>query len=109
LEDVIIGKLTAWSKGRSRRHETDIYDMMAHHYLGLGQELIPVFNETNIDRQAEKLGSDTTKLWEAIKTAAKKAASEEKNNCMPITPSDDFCIPSPCAANTLYVHKTMLD
>ena len=30
-EDVIIGKLMAWAEGQSRRHETDIYEMMVFH------------------------------------------------------------------------------
>jgi len=34
-EDVIVGKLMAWDKGRSRKHETDIYEMMVFHYLGV--------------------------------------------------------------------------
>jgi len=33
LEDVIIGKLLAWTEGQSRKHETDIYDLMVYHYL----------------------------------------------------------------------------
>ncbi len=30
-EDVIVGKLMAWDEGRSRKHETDIYEMMVFH------------------------------------------------------------------------------
>jgi hypothetical protein len=32
-EDVIVGKLMAWSEGRSRKHETDIFEMLVFHYL----------------------------------------------------------------------------
>jgi hypothetical protein len=74
LEDVIIGKLLAWTEGRSRKHETDIYDMMVHHYLGLDPEVSKSLDETNIDRQAEKMGSDTLHLWESIKGAAQEEA-----------------------------------
>ena len=72
LEDVIIGKLLAWTEGRSRKHETDIYDMMVHHYLDLDPEVSKSLEETNIDRQAEKMGSDTLYLWESIKGAAQE-------------------------------------
>jgi len=70
LEDVIIGKLLAWSEGRSRKHETDIFDMMVQHYLDLDPEVSQSFDETNIDRQARKMGSETLYLWESIKGAA---------------------------------------
>lgn len=72
LEDVIIGKLLAWTEGRSRKHETDIYDMMVYQYLDLDPEVSKSFDETNIDRQAEKMGSDTLYLWETIKNAAQE-------------------------------------
>jgi hypothetical protein len=32
-EDVIVGKLMAWVEGRSRKHETDIYEVMVFHSL----------------------------------------------------------------------------
>jgi hypothetical protein len=62
----------ALTEGRSRKHETDIYDMMVHHYLGLDPEVSKSLDETNIDRQAEKMGSDTLHLWESIKGAAQE-------------------------------------
>ena len=31
-EDIIVGKLMAWAEGRSRKHETDIYEMMVFHH-----------------------------------------------------------------------------
>lgn len=74
LEDVIIGKLLAWTEGRSRKHETDIYDMMVHHYLGLDPEVSKSLDETNIDRQTEKMGRDTFYLWESVKGAAQEEA-----------------------------------
>ena len=30
-EDVIVGKLMAWAEGHSRKHETDIYEIMVFH------------------------------------------------------------------------------
>jgi hypothetical protein len=75
FEDVIIGKLLAWTEGRSRKHETDIFDMMVHHYLDLDPEISQAFDEENIDHQARKMGSDTLHLWESIKNAAQKESS----------------------------------
>ena len=80
LEDVIIGKLMAWTEGRSRKHETDIYDMMVHHYLGLDLEVNRSLDEANIDHQAKKMGKDTLHLWESIKSAAKDESAANTVN-----------------------------
>ena len=45
-EDVIVGKLMAWDEGRSRKHETDIYEMIVFHYLGVDSALSAGFDET---------------------------------------------------------------
>lgn len=45
-EDVIVGKLMAWAEGRSRKHETDIYEMMVFHALGIDPEWSAGFDET---------------------------------------------------------------
>jgi len=36
-EDIIVGKLMAWAEGRSRIHETDIYEMLVSQYGGSDQ------------------------------------------------------------------------
>jgi hypothetical protein len=73
-EDVIVGKLIAWNEGRSRKHETDIYEMMVFHYLGADPEQTTALNETYVNAQARTLGDDAVNLWEAIKNAARRAA-----------------------------------
>ena len=73
-EDVIVGKLMAWAEGRSRRHETDIYEMMVFHYLGTDPEQSAAFDETDVDAQARTLGTDVVALWEAVKDAARREA-----------------------------------
>jgi hypothetical protein len=70
-EDIIIGKLMAWTEGRSRKHETDIFDIMVFHYLK-NQSL----NEAEIEQKAKNLGEDTFQLWQDIKTDAKKEAGK---------------------------------
>ena len=74
-EDVIVGKLMAWAEGRSRKHETDIYEMMVFHYLDADPEQSATFDEAYVDVQARTLGADVVALWEAIKEAARREAN----------------------------------
>jgi len=64
-EDVIVGKLMAWAEGRSRKHETDVYEMMVFHYLGADPTLSAGFDEPYVDAQARALGGEVGELWEA--------------------------------------------
>jgi hypothetical protein len=75
-EDVIIGKLMAWAEGRSRRHETDIYEMMVFQYLRLDPQLSADFDETLVTVQALSLGAEVYALWQSILTAAWRAANQ---------------------------------
>ncbi len=72
VEDVVIGKLLAWKEGRSRKHETDIFDIMVFHYSKNDSDLI----ESQIDNYARKLGEDVNNLWQDIKSDAKKEAGK---------------------------------
>lgn len=74
-EDVIVGKLMAWAEGRSRKHETDIYEMMVFHYLGADPAHSATFDETYVDAEVQALGADVAALWEAVKEAARREAS----------------------------------
>jgi len=69
-EDIILGKLMAWQEGRSRKHETDIYEMLVFHYLHLDNTQEPQLDKAYIDEQAKTLGQDVFDLWMAIKQAA---------------------------------------
>lgn len=71
-EDVIFGKLMAWKEGRSRKHETDILEIMRHHYLQENSEL----EEEDVDRIAKNLGEETSRFWQEIKSNAKKEAGK---------------------------------
>ncbi len=73
-EDVIVGKLMAWAEGRSRKHETDIYEMMVFHYLGADPALSEAFDEAYIDAQALVLGIEVAEFWRAVKDAARQEA-----------------------------------
>ena len=74
-EDVIVGKLMAWDEGRSRKHETDIYEMMVFHYLGVDPALSAGFDEAYINVQARALGEDVAALWETVTEAARREAN----------------------------------
>jgi len=74
-EDVIVGKLMAWDEGRSRKHETDIYEMMVFHHLGVDPALSAGFDEAYIDAQARALGEDVVELWETVTEAAHREAN----------------------------------
>jgi len=52
-EDVIHGKLMAWKEGRSHKHETDILEIMRHHYFESKTENTEL-NEEEVDRLAGK-------------------------------------------------------
>jgi len=73
-EDVIVGKLAAWAEGRSRKHETDIYEMMVFHYLGADAALGMDIDEAFVDAEAQALGADIGALWESAKAAARREA-----------------------------------
>jgi hypothetical protein len=75
-EDVINGKLMAWKEGRSRKHETDILEMMRYHYQNKETSESDL-NEAEVDRLAEKLGEETSQFWQDIKSDAKREAGEE--------------------------------
>ncbi len=73
-DDVIYGKFLAWDEGRSRKHETDIYDMLVFKYLSGDPEQEAGLDEEYLDAQASALGPDVSELWEAIKQAARAEA-----------------------------------
>jgi hypothetical protein len=73
-EDVIVGKLKAWAEGRSRKHETDIYEMLVFHYLGRGATQTAALDTAYVDAQAATLGREVAALWQAITEAAQREA-----------------------------------
>lgn len=69
-EDIIVGKLMAWAEGRSRKHETDIYEMLVMD--ALREENERSMDLPYVDAQAQTLGDDVLQLWQAIKTAVQQ-------------------------------------
>ena len=75
-EDVVIGKLMAWAEGRSRKHETDIYDMLVFHLLELDPSA--PLDENAVNAAAMVLGPDAAQLWAALRQAARKEAQRQR-------------------------------
>ncbi|MCB0168786.1 MAG: nucleotidyl transferase AbiEii/AbiGii toxin family protein [Anaerolineae bacterium] len=76
-EDVIIGKLMAWSEGQSRRHETDIYEMLIYIYLNFDPPLSTTFNENYVTSQATEISQQVTELWQSIQSSARQASQKQ--------------------------------
>jgi len=74
-EDVMIGKLMAWAEGQSRRHETDIYEMLVFIYLQADSTFYPDFDEVYVGTEAVALGPEVAELWQAIRQAARQATA----------------------------------
>lgn len=77
-EDVIIGKLNAWAEGRSRKHETDIYQMLVFYYLGLDPTM--ELDEFAVGIVASQLGSDVASFWAETRQEALEEAERQRNN-----------------------------
>ena len=77
-EDVIFGKLMAWAELHTKRHESDIYEMMVFHYLGAQPDIEPAFDEKYVDNLAKQLGEEVAALWQATKVAAQQEAKRSR-------------------------------
>ncbi len=78
-EDVIIGKLMAWTELKTKRHESDIYEMLVVAYLDGNGVLPSHFDENRVDIFALSLGAETNGFWRETKKAAQSEASRISN------------------------------
>lgn len=77
-QDVIVGKLGAWAEGHSRKHETDVYEMLVFHNLGLDPELGATFDSAYIARHATALGQEVAQFWQAVQARAREEAERQQ-------------------------------
>lgn len=70
-EDVIVGKLMAWSESGSLKHESDIRDILISVNLGEDREISNQFNFAYIDNWARQLGENVEQLWQNLQTLTK--------------------------------------
>jgi len=75
-EDVIIGKLMAWSDGHSFKHELDIRDMLIAVQLGDDPEIASTFDVDYINDWAKELGAEVQQLWENLQQLAQYSIDE---------------------------------
>jgi hypothetical protein len=68
----------AWAEGRSRKHETDIFEMMVFHYLEIDLSPSATFEESYVDAQAKELGQEVDEFWKTVKQTAREEATQAK-------------------------------
>jgi len=73
--DIIIGKLQAWTEGRSAKHPSDIHNMLLFDMSALGTHPI---DYQAISVQAARMGFETLKLWQDLLARAKREAGSNK-------------------------------
>ena len=66
-EDVIIGKLAAWTEGGSRKHESDILQMLIYQAFRAPDQPL---QQQEITAQAASLGASTLHLWNTLQRKA---------------------------------------
>jgi hypothetical protein len=71
-EDVIIGKLAAWTEGGSRKHESDILQMLIFQALHAPDQPL---QQQEIAAQAARLGASTLHLWNTLQRKAEDEIS----------------------------------
>jgi hypothetical protein len=74
--DIIIGKLKAWTEGRSAKHPADIHNMLVFTFSDLSDIQI---NPSAITNAAALLGSDTLMLWKDLLARAEDEVKKSKN------------------------------
>ena len=67
--DIIIGKLRAWTEGRSAKHPSDILSILLFSMSGLGDQPI---DYQSVSVQAARMGNQTSKLWQELLARAKR-------------------------------------
>lgn len=72
--DIIIGKLHAWTEGRSNKHAYDIHQMLIFAMKGFSDQPI-LFDE--VEKQAKRMDLETLKLWLGLVELAKQAIAGE--------------------------------
>ncbi len=64
-----MGKLEAWTEGRSVKHPADIHQILVFAFSGLGTMQIDF---DYVTRQASRMGKDTLLLWQELVARARR-------------------------------------
>ena len=70
--------MMAWAELPSRRHESDIYELMVGQYLGRMSSIERSFDERYMDTQARSLRREVSAFWQALKEAARQEADQNQ-------------------------------
>jgi hypothetical protein len=73
-EDVIVGKLMAWSEGGSFKHESDIRDIWVAIQLEDDPDLSAMFDVEYVDAWAKHLGENVEQFWQNLKAVTQDEA-----------------------------------
>jgi hypothetical protein len=73
--DIIIGKLKAWTEGRSNKHPGDIHDILVFSLSKMGDEEIDL---ALIAASAARLGGETELLWQELVAQARARAQNHQ-------------------------------
>jgi hypothetical protein len=73
--DIIIGKLNAWSEGRSDKHPKDIYAMLVFDLSGSSD--VPIDYDL-VRKEAARIGQETLEMWSQVSAKAKDEIAKRK-------------------------------
>jgi len=74
--DIIIGKLRAWTEGRSAKHPSDIYDILVFVLSDISDIVI---DRTLIATEAARMGHETLALWKDLLARAESEVQKCKS------------------------------
>ena len=74
--DIIIGKLRAWTEGRSIKHHSDIFDMLI---FSLNNPNAEPINVDEISHEADAMGEETLVLWLNLVSQAQDEARQQNS------------------------------
>ena len=74
--DIIIGKLRAWTEGRSAKHPSDIYDILVFVLSDISDIVI---DRTLIATEAARMGHETFALWKDLLARAESEVQKSKS------------------------------
>ena len=74
--DIIIGKLRAWTEGRSAKHPSDIYDILVFVLSDISDIVI---DRTLIATEAARMGHETLALWKDLLARAESEVQKSKS------------------------------
>ena len=73
-EDIVVGKLMAWQRGRSARHPSDIYAVLA---FQLGAPGAGDFDTGYVSAKAAAIGEEAEDLWQTLLARVRRELADD--------------------------------